>query len=70
MRTQRFLNSKKPRFNDGILKEHNKVVYERIFNAYKNGKNRVWIQHASGAGKSYIAAKVIKTIKFYKTCKR
>ncbi|MBR5226932.1 MAG: DEAD/DEAH box helicase family protein, partial [Clostridia bacterium] len=62
MITQRFLNSKKPRFNDGILKEHNKVVYERIFNAYKNGKNRVWIQHASGAGKSYIAAKVIKSL--------
>ena len=62
MRTGRVFNRKGLKFDDGILKEHNEGVCTTIVDAYKSGENRVWIQHASGAGKSYIATKIIKNL--------
>ena len=58
----RVLNSKKHHYDDGILKQHNEVVCGKIFDAFESGQNRVWIQQATGTGKSYVTTKVVKDL--------
>ena len=58
----RVINSKKHHYDDGILKQHNEVVCGKIFDAFESGQNRVWIQQATGTGKSYVTTKVVKDL--------
>lgn len=47
-----------PKFLDGILREHNIPVYEKIIKGLSKG-NKVLFEQATGTGKSYLALKFL-----------
>lgn len=53
-----YFENYKPKFSDGILREHNIPVYEKIIKGLSK-RNKVLFEQATGTGKTYLALKFL-----------